>query len=102
MTSIATLELDIPGLPSTARKAHVFSEIHKPLLSIPQLCDAGCSVQFDETTVTVTNSNNEILLVGTRDPVTNLWLIPLGPASHLEMQQVLEAHNNNSHSANSA
>jgi hypothetical protein len=43
-----------------------------------QLCDAGCVVTFDATSVTV-SLNNNILLDGIRTPDTGLW--------HLSMVQ---------------
>ena len=38
--------LDIPGLPPSARYAHVIPGIRHSLLSIVRLCNAGCEVVF--------------------------------------------------------
>ena len=53
-----------------------------------QLCDAGCVITFDATTVTVTLNDNRIL-AGVRTPATGLWhlsmvqpsLVPAPPSS---------------------
>ncbi|WP_281640541.1 Ty1/Copia family ribonuclease HI [Aurantimicrobium minutum] len=43
------------------------------LLSIGQLCDAGCQATFDATTASITY-NNKVILTGTRSTATNkLW-----------------------------
>ena len=38
--------LDIPGLPPSARYAHVIPGIKHSLLSIVRLCNAGCEIVF--------------------------------------------------------
>ena len=65
MQSEATIELGIPGVPPATKKAHVFKDVKKALLSIPQLCDAGCFVHFSNKDVTVTNNSNVVMMKGT-------------------------------------
>jgi hypothetical protein len=57
MHSVGTQELDIPSLPASAKKAHAFKEMDKALLSVPELVDADCNVNFNKTSVVVINSN---------------------------------------------
>jgi hypothetical protein len=49
MQSVATQELGIPSLPTTAKKAHAFKEMDKSLLSVPELVDADCNVNFNKS-----------------------------------------------------
>jgi hypothetical protein len=46
------------------------------LLSVGQLCDAGCIALFEKVQVTI-KLDNEIILQGKRDPRTGLWTINL-------------------------
>ena len=47
-------ELDIPCLPVTARHVHIAPALRThSLLSMGQLCDAGCKVVFSATTVNI-------------------------------------------------
>jgi hypothetical protein len=48
MQSVATQELDIPSLPARAKKAHLFKGMDKTLLSVPELVDADCNVNFNK------------------------------------------------------
>jgi hypothetical protein len=78
MHSVETQELDIPSLPAKAKKAHSFKEMDKALLSVPELVDADCNVNFNKTSVVVINNNTkQVILEGRRDPATRLWLIPI-------------------------
>ena len=73
MHSTHEAELDFPDLPSAARHVHILPDLqHHTLISIGQLCDAGCDVTFDATTVTVVYNNN-VVLTGIRTPATRLW-----------------------------
>jgi hypothetical protein len=82
MRSSHFAELIIPGLPPSARIVHVVPALTtKSLLSIGQLCDAGCSATFDATTATITY-DNEIVLVGTRTDATKLWHLELPSTEH--------------------
>ena len=78
MQSVGTQELDLPSLPAKAKKAHTFKEMDKALLSVPELVDADCNVNFNKESVVVINNNTQqVILKGRRDPATRLWLIPI-------------------------
>ena len=73
MYSTHEAELDLPTLPLAARHVHIVPALQAgSLLSMGQLCDAGCVVTFDATTVRV-HRNSELLLTGIRTPATGLW-----------------------------
>jgi len=66
-------DLNCPNLPPAARHGHIVPQLAtQPLLSIGQLCDAGCDVQFTATTVNIRHDNN-IIMSGHRTPATKLW-----------------------------
>jgi hypothetical protein len=88
MQSVATVELDIPMLPARLKTATVFREMTKPLFSIPVVCDGGMEVTFRKHNMTVTNKDNQVILTGTRDTKTPLWLIPIGTKTTSHMQQL--------------
>jgi hypothetical protein len=73
MQSTHEAELDVPGLPMTARRVHSIPDlaVHS-LLSIGQLCDAGCEVTFTATDATI-RYNNSIALQCHHTPATGLW-----------------------------
>jgi hypothetical protein len=77
MYSTHEAELDLPNLPPSARRVHIVPALRTAsLLSMGQLCDAGCIVTFDATTVTVTLAGERIL-DGIRTPATGLWHLSL-------------------------
>ena len=77
MYSTHEAELDLPSLPLAARRVHIVPALHtSSLLSMGQLCDAGCIVMFDATSVTV-QLDNQRILDGTRTPETGLWHLSL-------------------------
>jgi hypothetical protein len=87
MYSTHVAELDLPSLPLAARQVHIVPALTtSSLLSMGQLCDAGCLVTFDATSVTV-HLDNERILEGARMPDTGLW--------HLSMVQPSLATNAN-------
>jgi hypothetical protein len=71
-------QLPIGNLPPLATTTHLLPLFRDSLLSIPVLCDHGCTATFDEEHVTITK-NNKLILQGPRDPRTRLWKIALGP-----------------------
>ena len=75
-------ELDIPGLPYEARKCHIVPDLAcHSLLSIGQLCSAGCRVLFDTDFVTV-YKNGKTILTGSRTLWTNnMWHMDIPPAA---------------------
>lgn len=78
MSSDTTTTLNLPHLTPEAKQAHVFPDLHKSLVSIGQLCDAGCTATFNKTSVTV-HKNNNIVVTGTRNTTNGLWEILLPP-----------------------
>jgi len=51
MEAVATDALALPQLPQQARACHKFNDIRIPLISVPKLCEAGCTVDFQQNTV---------------------------------------------------
>jgi hypothetical protein len=73
MHSTHEAELDLPQLPVYARRVHVIPDLQsRSLLSIAQLCDAGCVAIFTCMHVNI-NHQDTCILTGERDPTTNLW-----------------------------
>ena len=79
MDSIATKELHIPSLPPSLKKATVFAEMQKALISVPVLCDGDMEVSFRKKDMVITDTNQQVVLTGTRDPISKLWLLPIVP-----------------------
>eukprot|EP00536_Pseudo-nitzschia_multiseries_P015898 jgi/Psemu1/219480/e_gw1.977.8.1 len=48
-----------------------------PLVSVPKLCSAGCHVEFSKDDVTVLGPTQHVILTGLRDPLRNLYMVPL-------------------------
>ena len=79
MYSTHEAELDLPHLPLAARHVHIVPALTtSSLLSMSQLCDAGCRVSFDATSVHV-HHNDTLVLHGARTPTTGLWHLQLAP-----------------------
>ena len=76
MTTTKNLELLLTKLPKSARQAHRLPGIVNNLLSVAELCDAGCEVEFHRTGCHV-YYNGEIVMRGWRDPTNKLWRVPL-------------------------
>ena len=73
MQSTHTAYLDLPSLPLAARLVHIVPALHtQSLISLGQLCDAGCQVHLERAIINIT-LNDEIVLTGTRTPSTGLW-----------------------------
>ena len=73
MTSTHEGELHLPSLPLSARHVHIVPALQQfSLISMGQLCDAGCLIAFTASTVTV-SFNDDIILTGHRTPATLLW-----------------------------
>ena len=61
-------------MPRRARTAHIVPNLAGlSLLSICQLCDAGCEIHFNATTITV-RYDYEVVFTGNCSPTTRLWL----------------------------
>ena len=83
MYSTHEAELDLPSLHLAARRVHIVPALHSTsLLSIGQLCDAGCVVTFDAKRVAVTLEDKPIL-DDMRTPETGLWQMSLTQSSAL-------------------
>jgi hypothetical protein len=78
--STHTGNLRIPGLPLSARQAHVFPNLAaNSLLSIAQLCAHGCQAIFTDTAVTIT-LQDIVVLTGARSTATGgLWTLTPSP-----------------------
>merc|ERR1712127_982828 len=87
MASTATIELAIPSLPASLRKATAFKEMTKALLSVPVLCDGDTEVTFRKQNMEVKNKNNEIIIKGERDTESPLWIIPIIPTESINNNQ---------------
>jgi hypothetical protein len=75
--STHTAEFAAPSLPVQARTVHIVPELaNANLLSVGQLCDAGCEVTFTATTATV-HHHNHIIMNGSRDPRSRLWTMSM-------------------------
>jgi hypothetical protein len=72
-------DLDLPTLPPAARIVHIFPELgDDSLLSIGQLCDAGCEAHFSKSTATITY-NDQVVLTGARTTTQGLWRTAIPP-----------------------
>jgi hypothetical protein len=82
MYSTHTAELPIPQLPPAARQVHIFPDLGPTsLLSMGQLCEAGCESKFTDTECSITYQGKEIIH-GTRNASTNhLWTTTLPTAN---------------------
>ena len=70
-------ELDLPHLPPAACKAHIVPGLTSTsLITIRKLTIMGCTVIFDQHQCRV-YFQNKIILIGEKDPITDLWQIPL-------------------------
>ena len=93
MLSTHTAELDMHQLPKQARTVHLFANMNNTyLLSIGQLCDAGCEAHFNDTMCSITY-NNKPILIGTRNDSTNrLWKLQMptkdSPTTELALAMV--------------
>jgi hypothetical protein len=81
MQSRATDILDIPQLREKARHCYKFNDISVPLISVYRICKGtGLKVSFVEDSVTIENiCDSPILLIGHRDPASDLYYLPLHP-----------------------
>ncbi len=75
-------DIRIPGLP-TVLTGHIMPEMTTAsLFGIRILCKAGCRVVFDDEKCQVFYENN-IILTGFKDPVSDLWTLPIHPHASL-------------------
>ncbi len=89
--------INIPKLPPEACKAYLFDDMQSSLISVGQLCDADCTVQFDQHQVTIFQ-RDEIILQGQRDRSSGLYHVELStpqdsqsPASSIDHHAAMSA-----------
>ena len=76
MKSTHTELLSHPDLPLQALKAHIFPGLNKALLYIGKLCDHGYEATFNDKSVRINNNQSgKIIMRGTRDTRTNLYML---------------------------
>jgi len=76
-------DLDLLGLLLVACHGHVVPQLAtQPLLSIRQLCDAGCDVAFTADRVTIKH-NDAVILQGHHTAITKLWELDIQPTAML-------------------
>jgi hypothetical protein len=81
MTSTHEGHLDIPALPPAATHTHIVPELNThSLISLGQLCDAGCTATVDKDEINVSYNNN-VVLTGHRSNETTLWHLKYKPES---------------------
>ena len=76
MQTQKTIELLLPKLPTNARKGYTVPNITNNLVSVAELCDAGCTVFFHKHGVDI-SYEGEIIGRGWRDRPSRLWRISL-------------------------
>ena len=98
MQSVATDCFTMVGVPKEARECKKFAEITLPLVSVGRLCVHGMIVAFDDTSVYICNKDGAVISKGRRDPLRNLYMIPIesGKAMHVAPGvQATRKQNNN-------
>ena len=78
---------NIYGLTEQSKIAYKFDNIQDPLMSIPVLCDNGCTVTFTKQSVHV-NKYGKKILTGYSEPATKLWRFPQAAKTPPSEQQV--------------
>eukprot|EP00957_Ditylum_brightwellii_P169250 12881864-Ditylum_brightwellii.AAC.1 len=86
MHTSETLNLCLSKLPPEARKGHMLKKLLHNLVAVTELCDTGCRVMFDPTSIVV-SKDNETLVSGWRDTTTRLWRIPIVDKEALAPEQ---------------
>ena len=81
-------DVKIPGLPHVL-EGHIVPALNvASLIGIQILCKVRCRVVFTDTACYV-KYNGNIILQGTKDPSTDLWVLPLTPNTISESQMQL-------------
>jgi hypothetical protein len=77
LQSSHTCELDLPKLPLEARRGHIMPGMKgHSLVSLVQLCMAGCTITISESAMNVWYKG-ELVLKGQKCNRTGLWLVPI-------------------------
>ena len=75
VSSTHTCELRIPGLPKKAREGHIIPGLCKhSLISVVQLCNAGCDVILTKIGAIV-KYRGRIILEGSKSTTNGLWFV---------------------------
>jgi hypothetical protein len=70
--------LNFPHLPLAARIAHVVPDFTGSLLSVGTMCDNGMIAVYTDSDVTIREkATNNVVLRGTRDPYTRMYMIDI-------------------------
>jgi len=78
LKSMHEAELNLPALPLAARQGHIVPHLAmQPLLSIGQLCNAGCDVAFTAQDIIIQHQHGNIILHGQWKPGVGLWELDL-------------------------
>jgi hypothetical protein len=78
-------DLEIPGLPHVL-EGHIVPDLTvASLVGIRILCKLGCTVVFTDTACYVFYKK-QIILMGYKDPSTDLWVLPITPDAIDEAQ----------------
>ncbi len=80
VTSTHICDIVIPGLPMVLTGHIVPGLKMASLLGIRILCKADCVVTFTDKNCEV-RFNKKLILQGTKDPSTDLWMLPITPAA---------------------
>jgi hypothetical protein len=80
-------DIIIPSLPMMLMGHIVPGITMASLIGIRILCKVGCKVTFDEEKCEVLHKDN-IILLGYKDPTTDLWTLPLTPDKIAKTTQV--------------
>ena len=94
MTSTHEGHLDLPGLPPNATLSHIVPEMttHN-LLSVGQLCDAGCTATVTRDNIEISH-DDQVIITGTRSSDTTLW--------HMDVPSEVDQQSTFPHHANAA
>jgi hypothetical protein len=76
VVSTHVCDIKIPSLPTMLTGRIVPSLKVTSLIGIRPLCEAGCKVVFENEKCEVI-FNNKVILMGHKDPSTDLWTLPL-------------------------
>ncbi len=76
--STHTCDVNVPGLPKPLIGQVIPDLAMASLFGIRPLCNAGCVVVFHKDRVEVRYKGN-IILIGQRNPSTELWTLPIAP-----------------------
>jgi hypothetical protein len=90
LESTHVFEIAIPGLPPEASIGHIIPGMKgHSLVSLVQLCRAGCIVYMDKNQMSI-GHNGKLEMKATKCERTGLWLIPLSSAKERPVQETGE------------